>query len=219
MAGVVAVAAAVVVASSAASSVGVALTPIAASQPIYLQMAGKGADWKDLIPLATGILGAAVAFLANWFSNRHARALAAMNLQWQFKQKSDDLTLDRFEQLHVLFDKWQHHIQLTYIDHLRVYANKLSFEQAQQLIRERGALSEGELQRIRMLVAIYAPMLESDYEQVHAARKRNVPFLKDPSQSRLSKADFITAQNEFDAAARKFLELIASEARNLRKHP
>ena len=40
-----------------------------------------------------------------------------------------------------------------------------------------------------MLVAIYAPTLKGSYEEVRAARKLNVPFLKDPAETGLSKAD------------------------------
>ncbi len=207
-----AIASAAVAIASAASSPSVVLSPLAASQPIYVQVVGGSSGWKDLVPVATALLGAAVALVANWLSNRHSRKLAELNLQSETRQKGAELRLERLEELHVLFDAWQLHLQQLYLWYLRCYAGKLEFKVILEEVKKH-RLPDGDLQRLNVLVALYVPGLKDSYERVQAARAANVQFLGDPKETLLTKGAFIEQQNAFGRAANQFLSELAAEAR------
>lgn len=164
------------------------------------------AVYAAAVSAAAALIGVIVASL---FATRTAR----LNHREQRAHRMDERRLDRLEELHMLFDRWEMNFSQIYLLHLRYFKGKLSFVQVMDLVKELDVLGKEDLQRMNMILAMYAEPLSKDYQQVQEARKRIVPFLAESAPSSLSEAAFIGAQEHFERTAEDFKLLIAQLAK------
>lgn len=84
-----------------------------------------------------------------------------------------------------------------------------------ELIKEQPFLAPGEAQKYRMIMDIHFPSLEDAYTPVEEARKQLIPFLSEPSVSKLSIQEFVNHQVVFEQACDVFKIRISSLAHDL----
>jgi hypothetical protein len=138
--------------------------------------------------------------------------VAKLNVGEQRRQRAEELRLEKLEELYFLFDKWQINFSNVYLSHLRCYNGRMSFAEVVQFTNERAntLLAPGEAQKYKMLLDVHFPALEQAHARVEDARANIVPFLADPSVSRLSAQAFVAAQKTFEAACDEFKSRAAS---------
>lgn len=165
---------------------------------------------KDIAPILSGAIGALATLLAVTVTSFFNFKVAKLNLYEQRRYRSEELKLEKLEELFFLFDKWQINFSNIYLCHLSCYKGKLSFQDVLETINGFALLAPGEAQKYKMILEIHFPSLRTAYSPVEAARKQIVPFLSDPSVSKLSAQDFVNAQVGFEEACEEFKSCISS---------
>jgi hypothetical protein len=170
---------------------------------------------KDVAVIVSGAITAfstlCAVLITNYFNYRSLKT----NLELTKEQNKIQLKSQKIEDLYLLFEKWQVTLSSMYLLHLRVFYNKLTFEQAQELTREPNTLETGDFQRISMLLNIHFPELLVLYKSVNIARKELVPFLSDPKETKLTAQSFIEKQEGFEEQCRIFKEKMSQLANEL----
>jgi hypothetical protein len=173
-------------------------------------------DVKDIAPILSGAIGALATLLAVAVTGFLSFRLAKLNLEEQRRQRSEEKKLEKLEELFLLFDKWQINLSTIYLAHFRCYKGLLKFDQVTDLVKSPTLLSPGDAQKYKMLLEVHFPTLREGYAPVEEARKKIVPFLSDPTVSKLSVQDFENAQLAFEEASKDFKSCISSLARDRR---
>lgn len=168
------------------------------------------ADIKDIAPILSGAIGALATLLAVAVTSFFNFRVAKLNLDELRRQKSEDRRLEKLEELFFLFDKWQINFSNIYICHLRCYKGKLPFRDVLNAVNGFTLLAPGEAQKYGMILNVHFPSLLPAYSPVEAARQQVVPFLSDPSVSKLNTQDFVNAQVAFEKACKEFKSCISS---------
>jgi hypothetical protein len=168
------------------------------------------ADIKDIAPILSGAIGAVATMLAVAVTGLVTLRVARLNLDVHRRQKSEELRLEKLEELYFLFDKWQTNFSNVYLHHLRCYRGQLAFRDVLEAIKSSSFLAPGEAQKYMMILAVHFPSLRAAYSPVETARGRIVPFLSDPSESKLTAEEFVKAQVAFEKACEEFKSCIAS---------
>lgn len=167
-------------------------------------------DIKDIAPILSGAIGALATLLAVAVTNFFNFRVAKLNLDAQRLQRSEELKLEKLEELFFLFDKWQINFSNVYLCHLRCYKGELPFRDVLETIKGFTLLAPGEAQKYKMILEVHFPALRTAYSPVEAARQKIAPFLSDPSVSKLSAEDFVNAQVAFEEACEEFKTCISS---------
>jgi hypothetical protein len=170
------------------------------------------ADIKDIAPILSGAIAAVATMLAVAVTGFVTFRVAKLNFDEQRRQKSEELRLQKLEELYFLFDKWQINFSNVYLCHSRCYNGKLSYRDVLETVKSFTLLAPGEAQRYMMILAVHFPSLQTAYSPVETARARIVPFLSDPSASKLSAQDFVNAQVAFENVCEEFKSRISALA-------
>ncbi|SIQ61684.1 hypothetical protein SAMN05880558_104190 [Aeromonas sp. RU39B] len=170
------------------------------------------AELKEIAPLLAGGIGAGATLIAVVVTSLFNLRVARLNIEAQSRQKTKELKIEKLEDLFFLFEKWQVNFSNIYLIHLRCYRGQLTFNEVIKLVNERTTLAPGEAQKYRMIMDLHFPSLVQAYAPVEAARKRLVPFLSDPSVSRLSTQEFKSNQVIFEEACEAFKSKVSSLA-------
>lgn len=168
------------------------------------------ADIKDIAPILSGAIGALATLLAVAVTSFFSFRVAKLNLDEQRRQKSEERKLEKLEELFFLFDKWQINFSNVYLCHLRCYKGKLSFREVLETVNGFTFLAPGEAQKYKMILDVHFPSLQAAYSPIEVARQKIVPFLSDPSESKLNAHDFVNAQVTFEEACEGFKSCISS---------
>jgi hypothetical protein len=170
---------------------------------------------KDVAVIVSGAITAfstlSAVLITNYFNYRSLKT----NLELTKEQNKVELKRQKIEDLYLLFEKWQANLSSVYLLHLRVFYNKLTLEQAQELTRKLNILETGDFQKITMLLNIHFHELLVLYKSVNIARKELVPFLSDPKETRLTAQSFIDKQEGFEDQCRIFKEKMSQLANRL----
>ena len=169
-------------------------------------------ELKEITPLLAGGIGASATLIAVIVTSFFNLRVARLNIEAQSHQKVKELKLEKLEELFFLFDKWQLNFSNIYLFYFRSYRGKLTHSQVIELVKELKLLAPGEAQKYRMIIDIYFPALVQAYVPVEEARKRLVPFLSDPSVSKLSTQEFERHQVAFEEVCKDFKSKISSLA-------
>ncbi len=172
-------------------------------------------DIREITPLLTGVITATAAILAVVVTSFFNLRVARINIEAQIEQKTKDLKLEKLEELYLLFDKWQQNISKIYFIYLRCYRGALRFQDTHTLINQSNTLPPGDAQKYKMIIMLHFPSLAHAYEPVEAGRKSLVPFLSDPSKSKLSISDFEESQRIFEKACETFKSELSSLAHTI----
>lgn len=170
------------------------------------------AELKEIAPLLAGGVGAGATLLAVIVTSLFNLRVARLNIEAQSRQKAKELKLEKLEELFFLFDKWQLNFSNIYLLHLRCYRGQLTFKEVMKLVNGLTLLAPGEAQKYGMIMDLHFPSLAQAYVPVEAARKRLVPFLSDPSVSKLSAQEFESYQVAFEEACETFKSKVSSLA-------
>ena len=173
------------------------------------------ADIKDIAPILSGAIGALATLLAVAVTSFFNFRVARLNLNEQRRHRSEEMKLEKLEELFLIFDKWQIHFSNIYLYHLRCYKGLLTFAQVLEAVNGSTSLAPGDAQKYKMLLEVHFPSLRTAYAPVEQARQMIVPFLSDPSVSKLNAKDFVNAQVAFEEASEKFKSCISSLALGL----
>ncbi len=173
------------------------------------------AELKEIVPLLAGGIGAGATLIAVIVTSLFNLRVARLNIEAQSHQKAKELKLAKLEELFFLFDKWQLNISNIYLHHLSCYRGRLTLKQVMELVNELTLLAPGEAQKYRMIMDLHFPSLAQAYAPVEAARKRLVPFLSDPSVSKLSTQEFEIYQVAFEEASKAFKSKVSSLAHEM----
>lgn len=113
-----------------------------------------------LIPVATAILGGALAYwVQRDLSNRERRAV-----------KSDrdlQILIERGEELYALADRWQKHAGSDFLMFRKVMQGKVTYSQAFDVIVENGQKRSVNFDRITLILRVYFPSLWDQFDEVH----------------------------------------------------
>ena len=170
------------------------------------------AELKEIAPLLAGGVAAGATLLAVIVTSLFNLRVARLNIEAQSRQKAKELKLEKLEELFFLFDKWQLNFSNIYLHHLRCYRGRLTFKEVMELVNGATLLAPGEAQKYRMIMDLHFPALSQAYAPVDAARKRLVPFLSDPSVSKLSTQEFESNQVAFEEACEAFKSKVSALA-------
>ena len=168
------------------------------------------ADIKDIAPILSGAIGALATLLAVAVTSVFNFRVAKLNFDEQRRQKLAERKLEKLEELFFLFDKWQINFSNVYLCHLRCYMGKLSFRDVMDTVNGFTLLAPGEAQKYKMIIDIHFPSLRAAYSPVEAARQKIIPFLSDPSESKLNAQEFVNTQVAFEEACVEFKSCISS---------
>lgn len=169
-------------------------------------------DLKEISALLAAALAALATLLAVSVTSFFNLKVAKINIEAQSRQKAKELKLQKLEELFFLFDKWQVNFSNVYLCHLRCYKGRLNFNEVLDHVNELSLLAPGDAQRYRMLMEIHFPSLVIEYTEVELARRRIVPFLDDPRESKLDVGEFEHLQVVFEQASDSFKAKISSLA-------
>lgn len=167
-----------------------------ASEPNFI------AVYAAAVSAVAALIGVAVASI---FAIKTAR----LNHREQRAHRMDERQLDRLEELHILFERWEMNLSQVYLFHLRYFKGSLSFSDVLALVKDLQVMEKGDFQRMNMILSLYAGSLSQQYQEVQDARKRLVPFLAESAPSSHSIEDFIEAQIHFETIASSFKNAIA----------
>jgi hypothetical protein len=176
------------------------------------------ADIKEIAPILSGAIGALATLLAVGVTGFVAFRVAKLNINAQRLQRLEEMRLEKVEELYFLFDKWQINFSNMYLWHLRCYKGTLLFRDVSEMIKKDTFLAPGEAQKYRMILDVHFPSLRTAYAPVETARQQIVPFLSDPSESKLSAQDFVKTQVAFEKACEEFKSCIASMVQTPSRH-
>lgn len=168
-------------------------------------------DIKDIAPILSGAIGALATLFAVTVTSFFNFKVAKLNLDEQRRQKSEERKLEKLEELFFLFDKWRINFSNVYLCHFRCYKGKLSFREVLETVNGFSSIGPGEAQKYKMILDIHFPSLQAAYSHVEAARRKIVPFLSDPNESKLSVQDFVKAQVAFERACEEFKSSISAQ--------
>jgi hypothetical protein len=174
------------------------------------------AEINDIAPILSGSICAVATLLAVAVTSFFNFRVAKLNLDEQRRHRSQELKLEKLEELFFSFDKWQINFSNIYLCHLRCYLGKLSFRDVLETVNGFTFLAPGDSQKYKMIINIHFPSLRNAYLPVEAARQQIVPFLSDPIVSKLCTQDFMNAQIAFEEACEKFKSCISSLEPTLR---
>jgi len=174
------------------------------------------ADLKDIAPILSGAIGALATLFAVVVTSFFNFKVAKLNLDENRRHRSEELKLEKLEELFLLFDKWQLNFSNVYLCHLRCFRGKLQFNEVLETVNGFDFLTPGDAQKYKMIMEVHFPSLKATYTQVETARARIVPFLSDPAITKLTAKDFESAQVSFEEACEEFKSRISSLAHESR---
>lgn len=174
------------------------------------------ADLKDIAPILSGAIGAVATLLAVVVTSFFNFKVAKLNLDEHRRHRSEELKLEKLEELFLLFDKWQLNFSNVYLCHLRCFRGKLQFNQVLDTVKGFNFLTPGDAQKYKMIMEVHFPSLKAAYVPVEEARARIAPFLSDPAITKLTAKDFESAQVAFEEACQEFKSCISSLAHESR---
>lgn len=169
-------------------------------------------DLKDIAPILSGAIGAMATLLAVVVTSFFNFKVAKLNLDEHRRHRSEELKLEKLEELFLLFDRWQLNFSSVYLCHLRCYRGKLQFNEVLETVKGFNYLSPGDAQKHKMIMEVHFPSLKAAYAPVEEARSRIAPFLSDPAGNKLSAKDFESGQVAFEEACEEFKSCISSLA-------
>lgn len=173
-------------------------------------------DLKDIAPILSGAIGAMATLLAVVVTSFFNFKVAKLSLDEHRRHRSEELKLEKLEELFLLFDKWQLNFSNVYLCHLRCYRGKLQFNEVFETVKGFNLLTPGDAQKYMMILEVHFPSLKVAYAPVEEARSRIVPFLNDPAVNKLSAKEFEIVQVAFEEACEKFKSCISSLAHESR---
>jgi hypothetical protein len=174
------------------------------------------ADLKDIAPILSGAIGAVATLLAVVVTSFFNFKVTKLNLDEQRHHRSEELKLEKLEELFLLFDKWQLNFSTIYLCYLRCYRGKLKFNEVLETVKGFNFLTPGDAQKYKMIMEVHFPSLKAAYAPVEEARSRIAPFLTDPAVNKLSAKDFESVQVAFEEASKEFKSCISSLAHESR---
>jgi hypothetical protein len=119
---------------------------------------------EHLIPAA---VGACLALLASYLTNRSNAARLILQLQHERSTRVADLRREHAEELFTLAEHWLTGLTLHLITHSKVMSGELTYDQANDLTIERGAKdSNVNVSRLEMLIKFYFPSLLPAWNRV-----------------------------------------------------
>ena len=62
----------------------------------------------------------------------------------------------------------------------------------------------GDFQKLQMLMNVHFSEIASEHKKVDDARRKIVPFLSDPQESKLNPKDFVKSQEDFEKVCSTF---------------
>jgi len=170
------------------------------------------AELKEIAPLLAGVIAAGATLIAVIVTSSFNIRVARLNIEAQGRQKSREIRIQKFEELFLLFDKWQLNLSNISLIYYRCYLGKITYKEAMELTSNNTFLAPGEAQKYRMVMELHFPSLAKEYELVDRARKNLVPFLSDPQISKLSPKDFESSQVVFESECGIFKSKISKLA-------
>lgn len=173
-------------------------------------------DLKDIAPILSGAIGAVATLLAVVVTSFFNFKVAKLNLDEHRRHRSEELKLEKLEELFLLFDRWQLNFSSVYLCHLRCFRGKLQFNEVLETVKDFNFLTPGDAQKYKMIMEVHFPALKAAYAPVEEARARIAPFLSDPVVTKLTAKDFESAQVAFEKACEEFKSCISSLAHESR---
>lgn len=162
-----------------------------------------------LVALVTAILTAAVALLSVYLTNLNSRRIEEEQFSRESKASNKNLMREKLEELYILFAKWEADIGSIYLTFIPVVSGTLPEKEAWEITGKNQLSEQGSYQRISMLVHMYFPELLNSLEPVHKARDIASRFLGGTRPKGAGSKEFVQAQQNFENAAKKFLEEVA----------
>ena len=170
---------------------------------------------KDIAVIISGAITAistlSAVLITNYFNHRSMK----VNLDLSIEQKRKELKIEKIEGLYLLFEKWEANLTTIYLNHLRVFHNKLTLDQAHELMKDQNMLESSDFQKIMMLMHVHFPELVTEYQHVNSTRKDLVPFLDDPNKTKLTSQEFCKKQDKFFDQCRIFKQHLSTYANEL----
>lgn len=167
---------------------------------------------KDITIIIGGAITAISTLCAVLITSRFNLKLAKINIDAQAKQKNEERKIQKIEDMYLLFEKWEANFSNIYLMHLRCYCEKLDYKSVMELIKDSEMFAPDDFQKLKMLMNIHFPEIASEHKKVDDARRKIVPFLSDPKESKLNPKDFVKLQEDFEAACATFKMQISNLA-------
>ena len=120
--------------------------------------------------LASAAVGAAVALLGVFLTNRSNTARLKIQLEHESRQRNTQLLRSHGEELYELSDKWLNKLAGYYLRRISVMQCKLTYNQCLDLDIQEGKEESGNFGRIAMLIDVYFPATRPEYDKIIAAR-------------------------------------------------
>lgn len=131
--------------------------------------------------------------------------------------KDRDLRLEKLEEMHTLFQKWEGDIFALYFMYIPVYLGEYSAEQARDFSHKNRLQQKGEQQRFQTLMQLYFPELETEFNFVFEEHTKAFEYCHPSAQFKPSELDkFYQAQENVEAQAKLFKELMAALIKDIR---
>ena len=118
--------------------------------------------------------------------------------------KNEERKIQKIEDMYLLFEKWETNFSNIHIMHLRCYCGKLDYKSVMELSKDSAMFTPGDFQKFKMLMNVHFPEIASEHKKVDDARRKIVPFLSDPKESKLNPKDFVKSQEDFEKVCATF---------------
>jgi hypothetical protein len=124
----------------------------------------------ELLAFISALVGACIAFLGGWLTNRANAQNLAIQLNHDRAEKKARIKLERLEELHVLISQWLNNFVSNSLSLSLVMKEQIDYNQYLDQIIDKGDKNHPEFSRIEMIIGIYAPELHNAYVEVTKAR-------------------------------------------------
>jgi hypothetical protein len=179
------------------------------------------------ITMLTGLLsaavGGAVALVSIFLTNRSNTTRLKVQLDHESQQRKIELLRSRGEELYELSDKWLKMFAGYYLRRLAVMQNKLTYKECFDLDIEGENGKSDYYGRIKMLVDVYFPSMQTAYDKINKNRdelnKIETSFRKVYENNNFDASSFIKPyvyhQQSIEQAGEEFKRLLLENIRVL----
>ena len=120
--------------------------------------------------LYSGILGALIAMISVYLTNKSNIHILKLQLELERKTKEAEFMRDKLEELYLLHEAWMNALSTSYLPFLSVMKGEITYDQALDLFIENNKTPQANFKRLQMLVDLYFPEIKPAFTQLSAAR-------------------------------------------------
>lgn len=127
---------------------------------------------QALVALITAILTSGLTLLGVWITNRASNQRLKIQLEHERKLKNEELLRLRLEELYVVANKYLSTLVTHYFPFQMVMNGEITFNQALDLVIEKGSSKDYEPHRVTMLIDLYFPEIKPEFQKIIDVREK-----------------------------------------------